>query len=246
MITQKLLYAMLLGMSIYVIHFHITNVEETYVIPEIDQGLIQSPINIITEDLITANHHIDPNYKPTHEEIIHKKHTVEVEYDPGSFIVFDDIKYTCNQFHFHTPSEHLIDGVTYPMELHLVHSEYDEKTQNDLYFVISVLFKMGEKNDFIDRLIQDIPKKVGKVTEHEDVFYNISDLIGNELKDYYHYTGSLTTHPYTETVNWAVLEHILEASPEQISFINQTEGNNARHIQSVNGRKIEIVHETGL
>ena len=246
MITQKLLYAMLLVMSIYVVHFHVTNEEETYVIPEFDQGLIQSPINIITDDLISANHHIDPNYKPTHEEIIHKKNTVEVEYDSGSFITFDDTKYTCNQFHFHTPSEHLIDGVTYPMELHLVHSVYEEKTNSNQYFVVSVLFKMGDKNDFIDQLIKDIPKKVGKVTEHEDVFYNISDLIGSELNDYYHYTGSLTTHPYTETVHWAVLEHVLEASPEQISLINQTEGNNARHIQSVNGRKIEIVHETGL
>lgn len=220
--------------------------EEAYVIPGLDHGLIQSPINIVTKDVVRAEHHIDPNYRPTHEEIIHEKHLVKVEYDSGSYITFDNVNYRCVQFHFHTPSEHLIDGVTYPMELHLVHTNFDDSTKTNHYFVISVLFKMGEENKFIGNLVKDIPLKTGKMVEHEDIYYNISDLIGNDLRDYYHYSGSLTTPPFTETVHWAVLEHILEASKEQIAQLNKLEGNNARHIQSVNGRKIEIVHERDM
>ena len=29
-----------------------------------------------------------------------------------------------NQFHFHTPSEHTINGVHYPLEMHMVHKLY--------------------------------------------------------------------------------------------------------------------------
>lgn len=29
--------------------------------------------------------------------------------------------YKMIQFHFHTPSEHLINGVHYPLEMHMVH-----------------------------------------------------------------------------------------------------------------------------
>ena len=58
--------------------------KEAYVLPGLDHGLIQSPINIITSDVTEAQHHIEPRYQPTHEEIIHKAYTVEVEYDSGS------------------------------------------------------------------------------------------------------------------------------------------------------------------
>lgn len=167
---------------------------------------------------------------------------MEIEYDSGSSLSFDGVNYECKQFHFHTPAEHLIDGITYPMEIHLVHSNIDS-TKNNHYFVISMLFRMGKKNDFLQDFIDNIPPGIGETAHYENKYFSIEDLVKVELKDYYHYTGSLTTPPYTETVHWAVSKHILEASPAQIAKLNQTEGNNARHIQSVNGRKIEIIHQ---
>ena len=56
---------------------------------------------------------------------------------------------------------------------------------------------------------------------------------------YFSYAGSLTTPPYTETVNWVVLQKVFEASPEQIQRINELEGNNARQIQELYGRKVK-------
>lgn len=217
--------------------------EHPYIIPGLDHGLLQSPINIITDSLTEGFHQIVANYQPSHKEISHLEHTVEIEYDSGSYITFDGINYSCRQFHFHTPSEHLIDGITYPMEIHLVHSNIGDSTKNHYYFVISVLFKMGRKNEFLQEFIDNVPNEIGDTVHYKNRYFNVSDLVKEELKDYYHYTGSLTTSPYTETVHWAVLKHILEASPEQVAKVNQIEGNNARHIQSVNGRKIEIIHQ---
>ncbi len=217
--------------------------EDPYTLPGLDHGLLQSPINIITDSLTEGNHQIIARYWPSHEEIRHLEHTVEVEYDSGSFLAFDGVRYECKQFHFHTPAEHLIDGITYPMEIHLVHSITDDSTKNHHYFVISMLFKMGRHNNFLQDFIDKIPNAIGETAHFDNTYFDLSDLVREELKDYYHYTGSLTTPPYTETVHWAVSNHILEASPGQIAKVNRIEGNNARHIQSVNGRKIEFIHQ---
>lgn len=217
-------------------------VEDPYVIPGLDHGLHQSPINIITDSLIEGSHQIIADYKPSHEEITHLKNTVEVEYDSGSFLSFDGVRYECKQFHFHTPAEHLIDGITYPMEVHLVHTNIDS-TQSHHYFVISMLFRMGQHNDFLQDFIDRVPEAIGDTAHFDNTYFDLSELVTEELKDYYHYTGSLTTPPYTETVNWAVSYHVLEASPAQIARLNKIEGNNARHIQSINSRKIEFIHQ---
>ena len=71
------------------------------------------------------------------------------------------------------------------------------------------LFKMGQANQFIDEFLNLIPQ-----TEH-------------------------TTTPHTETVEWFVFKHILQASPEQIAAINVIEGNNARRIQETFDRLID-------
>mgnify|MGYP001981778590 CR=1 FL=1 len=213
-----------------------------YILPDLDHGFHQSPINIITDSLQDANHQIMGNYKPSHEEIVHLENTVEVEYDSGSYLSFDGVQYSFKQLHFHTPAEHMIDGITYPMEIHLVHTNIDS-TENHHYFVISMLFKIGRYNYFLEDFINYVPSDVGDTVHFVDRYFNISDLLKKEFDDYYHYTGSLTTPPYTETVQWAVANHILEASPTQIAKLNKIEGNNARHIQSVNGRKIEFIHQ---
>lgn len=56
---------------------------------------------------------------------------------------------------------------------------------------------------------------------------------------YYQYRGSLTTPPYTESVEWLVLKDVFEASPEQIQRINQLEGDNARRVQALYNRVVE-------
>ncbi|HEX4850032.1 MAG TPA: carbonic anhydrase family protein, partial [Puia sp.] len=59
-----------------------------------------------------------------------------------------------------------------------------------------------------------------------------------ETNAYYTYKGSLTTSPYSETVEWVVLKHVLEASSDQIMKIEKMEGNNARHVHDLHDRKV--------
>lgn len=218
------------------------SVSDTYLLPDSGYHNLQSPININHLKVSEGYHELSANYLISHMQLAHLEHTVEVDYDPGSFILFDSSKYDLRQFHFHTPSEHLIDGVTYPLEMHLVHTLGMDSVGSAGYLVVALLFKAGAENRFLTEIIDKVPIKIGETSHRRHDFINIGDLIRNDLNKYYYYKGSLTTFPYTESVRWMVLTNIFEASPEQITRLNVLEGNNARHIQSINKRDIEVVH----
>lgn len=217
---------------------------ELYTLPGLDHGLIQSPINILTSTLQDADEH-EIEVKAVHDDkvtaIVNKGHSIELEFDPGTEVLFDGKVYDFKQAHFHTPSEHQIDGMTFPMEMHFVcvHKELDQ--EKPAYLVIAAFFKMGKENKFMNGFIDKIPDHENDTISVADDPVYIDDLIGdiNPDRKYYYYKGSLTTPPYTETVNWLILRDIVQASPEQIKVINDLEGNNARHVQAMFEREIE-------
>jgi len=219
--------------------------DDLYTLPGLEHGLIQSPINILTKSLRSASRH-EIEVTSMHDDkataVVNKGHTIELEFDPGTEVAFDGKVYAFKQAHFHTPSEHQIDGMTFPMEMHFVSEGIDQDSNNPEYLVIAVFFKMGEENRFISGFINKIPTHENDTVSLSDDSIYIDDLIGpiNPDREYYYYKGSLTTPPYTETVNWLILREIIEASPEQIKIINDLEGNNARHVQAQFGREIEV------
>lgn len=218
-------------------HGHAAAGSRGYIFPGLSHGLSQSPINIRSHsaDIGAEQHSVHVNYQKSGEKIVNKGHTIEVDYDEGSSITFDGKVYDFKQFHFHTPSEHLVDGVTYPMEMHMVHTL---RGHDSVYLVIGILFKEGEPNAFLDEFISHIPTEAGKTAAPAQAFVDINHVFDGD-DQYYTYQGSLTTPPYTETVRWGVLKRVHEASPEQIALFNELEGNNARHIQALNRREVQ-------
>ncbi|MEI8075598.1 MAG: carbonic anhydrase family protein [Bacteroidota bacterium] len=221
-----------------------TKFEQGYALPHSDKGNEQSPINILTASTTKANtKKVTLKFNIEINAVENLGHTVQIDFKEGSTTIKDGQTYLAKQFHFHTPSEHLMDGVTYPMELHLVNvlNDSNMKTKPQ-YMVVGILFKMGKANKFIDQFINAIPKEEhqkeaiqsGKVVL-EDLF---RDIPKSEDVTYFNYKGSLTTPPFSETVNWLVGKYILEASPEQIAAIEKIEGDNARHIQDLKDRKV--------
>lgn len=216
------------------------NSERIYALPGLKHGLLQSPVNILSGDVEGGSHKIalnlhdaDPNYLSNTGE------TIKLEFPEGSTASFDGRDYEIKQVHFHTPSEHQIDGVTYPMELHVV-SSIAPKTPDEppCYLVFAFLYRMGTADPFIASFLDRVPEEPGRqeLTPHQVHFSDADEtrIIG----DYYHYRGSLTTPPHTETVEWLVQKHIVQASPEQIRRINVLEGDNARHVQALYGRTV--------
>lgn len=201
----------------------------------LDPGASQSPINILSVRAVPGSHTTTLRYNTSHERVVNTGHSVQANYDEGSTVTFDGNVYDLVQFHFHTPSEHLIDGVRYPLEMHAVHVQ---RGYEDRYLVIAVLYRMGERNALVDALLDVLPEQEGMV-EMDDRMIDVREHIPEDMGTFYHYDGSLTTPPYTETVNWLILERIAEASPEQITRLGQVMGHNARQVQPDRGRVIE-------
>lgn len=215
---------------------------QNYSLPSLDPGLHQSPINIFTNRTKKEmNHdHFVVHFQDKVTAVENLGHTIQLDFNAGSTITINDKTYSFKQMHFHTPSEHLIDGMTFPMELHIVCATENAITPD--YLVIAVLFKMGDENQFINEFINLTPSHPLSKTVVKDNTIKLNDLLSlsptGDLGHHYHYTGSLTTAPYTETVDWFVLKKIYQASPEQIKTINSIEGNNARHIEPQNDRLV--------
>lgn len=218
-----------------------TQHEQLYSMTEADHGIRQSPINIISSNSKHAPlPKIAYNYHASTKTVVKLKHTVQVNYDAGNTLRYEGRLYDFKQFHFHTPSEHLIDGITYPMEMHMVHVLKQEGNQTPVYLVVGLLFKEGKANPFLDKFINAIPDSTGATNHLSNEFININELLAQAGSlHYYHYEGSLTTAPYTETVSWLLVKHVFEASPAQIEKMNSLEGNNARHVQELHDRKID-------
>jgi carbonic anhydrase len=216
-----------------------TSKTEPYTMPGLAHGLVQSPVNILTGEVEGAQHEIAINLHHADPEYLENKgHTIQLDFPKGSSVSFDGRTYELKQLHFHTPSEHQIDGVTFPMEVHVVNM-IEPKTPEGppRYLVMSFLYKMGTEDPFITSFLDEVPSEKGG----EELAPGTVELTAGDRNpdyEYYHYRGSLTTPPYTETVEWLIVREIQTASPEQIRRINLLE-DNARRVQALYGRKVE-------
>lgn len=206
-------------------------------------GTHQSPVNIIKKD-VKGGTTWSLDYKTTslriahHEhvdDIIDNGHTIQVTVDEGSTFTLEGKTYHLQQFHFHTPSEHTLDGKHLPMEMHLLHQSDDGSLA-----VIGVLFKEGaEPNENFNKLIANLPNAKGEDKHLPEVNLELNVHIPKD-KIAYHYTGSLTTPPCSENVQWLILQHFVSLTPEQIREFSSRIGPNSRPVQKLNDRTVHL------
>jgi carbonic anhydrase len=175
---------------------------------------------------ISHNQHVD--------ELINNGHTIQVTPQAGSSMSYGGKIYYLKQFHFHTPSEHTVDGKHSPLEIHLVHQADDESLA-----VIGVLVRQGKHNSNFDQLIRNLPNAPGEKKTHDSVNIDIKVNVPKDLYAY-HYVGSLTTPPCSENVQWLVLRTPISMSNEQINAFYSRLKNNNRPTQPVNKRTVTI------
>jgi carbonic anhydrase len=160
---------------------------------------------------------------------VNNGHTIQENLHPGNFATIQGRQYEAKQFHFHSPSEHRIDGKTFPLEIHIVHTNSVGQLA-----VLGILFEEGEENTMLNQLNGFRPAGLEPYTGPVD--YN---LIVTARTQYYVYNGSLTTPPCSEGVLWAVLKNPVTASGEQIDqFHAAMEADTNRPIQPRNARTI--------
>ena len=194
-------------------------------------GKRQSPIDI-RDGIQVDLEPIQFDYKPANFRVSDNGHSIQVTLMGGSISVLGQ-RYVLKQFHFHKPSEEMINGKRYDMVAHLVHQSDQGKLA-----VVTVLFERGNENPIMQMVWNNLPLEKGDDVTPPGQTIDLLRLLP-ENRNYFTYMGSLTTPPCTEGVLWLVLKQPVPASAEQIAIFSRLYNNNARPIQNSNGRLIK-------
>lgn len=211
-------------------------------------GKAQSPINI-DKGSVKGDANWSFDYKTTSLKIAHNEHmddildnghTIQVTVDEGSTFSFAGKRYDLKQFHFHAPSEHTIDGKNLPLEMHMVHQGEDKSLA-----VVSILFEEGTvPNENIAKIVANFPAEKGESKHITDVNLDLQVHLPKDNQAY-HYVGSLTTPPCSESVEWLVLKETNKVTADQAAAFATKIGPNNRPVQALNGRTVEQGDLTG-
>ncbi len=136
------------------------------------EGKMQSPIDITnpkTAELTDISIKFpSAEFTMTHNEhvkdIDNNGHTIQVDFEDESSdtLKIGDANYKLWQFHFHSPSEHTINGKNAAMEMHLVHKNGDNLA------VIGILIEQGaEDNKAFEPIWTKLPRKGQKGRKYQ-------------------------------------------------------------------------------
>jgi carbonic anhydrase len=199
--------------------------------PTCAKGKSQSPLDI-KGPFEKVKVSIATDYKNGPLKILNNGHTIQVNVEPGSKLRIDGVAFDLLQFHFHKPSEELIDGKPAAMVIHFVH-----KNAAGQLAVVGVLLKEGNENPGIKTLWANLPAKEGPEVMPENVSFNPTNLLPREM-DFFSYEGSLTTPPCTEKVKFFILKSQVNIARDQVGAFPFKK--NARPVQPLNERVIQI------
>lgn len=195
-------------------------------------GMSQSPIDIKKFQPIGLED-ITFNYQPEGMKVVNNGHTIQANIDAGSSITLDSVTFNLLQFHFHTPSEHTLLGRALPMEMHLVHKDADGNLA-----VVGVLINVGAANANYAEIWSHMPA-VADEEQSVPAPLNPVTLLPKDRRAY-RYSGSLTTPPCSEGVNWLLLANPIQMSNEQIAAFKMLFPLNARPVQPLHDRPVLV------
>jgi carbonic anhydrase len=199
-------------------------------------GREQSPVDIRTTTT-AALPVLRFNYRSNQlEGLTDNGKTIRVNYhapsDDNVLIVGAD-RYRLTQFHFHRPSEELVNGKRYDMVLHLMHEATDGRVAG-----VAVFLTSGKPNTTIQRLWEHAPTVVGTEERVPGIDVDPRTMLPRNTA-YYMYSGSLTAPPCTEGVTWFVLKTPVEISAAQIAAFAKRYPHDVRPVQPLNGRVVK-------
>ncbi|KAG2331920.1 hypothetical protein Bca52824_003100 [Brassica carinata] len=205
------------------------------------KGEMQSPIDLMHKRVRIVSHlgRLTRNYKPSNASLRNRGHDMMVRFEEGSSsIKINNIEYQLHQLHWHSPSEHTINGRRFALELHMVH-----ESLNGRMAVVTVLYKIGRPDSFLSLLENELSAMTDPNEEK-----NIGMIDPREIKfgsrKYYRYIGSLTIPPCTQNVIWTVVKKVKTVSRNQVRLlrvaVHDHSNTNARPVQPTNMRVVKF------
>ena len=196
------------------------------------EGTQQSPIDIAGYEKGDAEA-ISFAYSGDATGIANDGKFVRVEYLSGNTLGIGQRSYQLKSAHFHAPSEHQIDGVSYAAELHLVH----EDARGNLA-VVGLLYRLGTPDPVVQAVLDAAPPAGDTVFDVSGI--NAGEYVPGDLS-HYQYDGSKTTPPCDEPVAWYVMRQQETVSQEQVDALLELSGGpNNRPVQPIGDRVITL------
>ncbi|NUT49070.1 MAG: carbonic anhydrase family protein [Saccharothrix sp.] len=220
------------------------------VAPAQSQVPLQSPIDITPAAIrvdprlprlqISYGHHVDGDLHYVRKDataadgcaVRDHEETEEFEVEPGAgSVTLSGVRYDLVQFHFHTPSEHRFAGHADPLEMHLVH-----RSAAGALLVIGVPLRVGPAST-VDDVLAHLAPECGEEVHLGDLDLNTLLPLNRATA---RYTGSLTTAPFTEGVQWFLMGEKTVTRATVSRFQSLFHAGNARPAQPLNGRTVQV------
>lgn len=181
--------------------------------------------------------------------------TVEVVGEGGSMtLASKNQTFEFQQFHFHLPSEHLDNGTSMAMEMHMVFQSADAQIAvMGVYLDINnaaaaAAPATGAKKtkrqaaEVASEMIETVLGAVGEIsnpgTATKTPAFAMSGLVAMlSGTTFQSYSGSLTTPPCSEGVNWFVATEPLSVTLDSYKAARSVIGHNARFAQNAPGEE---------
>lgn len=220
---------------------HAVGVAAEVDLPPIKKG--QSPINLKVGHKQTLEMDIaDPKFIDYEKPVVFKPHEssghgISFNLEDGEtvpVVILDGVEYKLKQFHFHGPSEHLLDNRVLAAEVHFVH----RNAENELA-VVGLLFEIGAHNDAMQQIIDLTQVSKDSAVASVETALVPARIVLPDDRRVFRYFGSLTTPPYSENVKWQVFRIAGQMSAEQVERM-RTLGilNTAREEQIIGSRAV--------
>jgi carbonic anhydrase len=193
-------------------------------------GSQQSPIDIVA----AVRAQLPPIkfvWSQSADTIVNNGHTIQANFANGNSIMLGKDNYKLLQFHFHRPSEHLIEGKNFPMELHFVHQHASGGLA-----IVGVLMAIGRANSVFHNVVTTMPVEAGPAVKADKTINPNGMLPAN--RSYYRYPGSLTEPPCSETVEWLLMVTPIQVAEADVAAFAKAYPMNARPVQKANRRDI--------
>ncbi|KAI0405586.1 carbonic anhydrase [Xylaria palmicola] len=171
--------------------------------------------------------------------------TIEVVMEGlGGTLELEGQEFELKQFHFHHPSEHIDNGVTLPMEMHMVFSREEEIAVVGVYIDLvdtpsvnsTRLLPRLASSTMLETIFSSIEGIATPGTKTKTPAFSMTEL--SELlatADFQRYSGSLTTPPCSEGVTWSVSTKKLMLSRQTFVKVRDVVGFNSRFVQNLPG-----------
>ncbi len=149
---------------------------------------------------------------------------------PANTIMLRGESYTLEQFHVHTPSEHSMGGMSFPMELHLVH----RGGSRAFAVVVAVMIEeSAEENPELAKVWNQFSAcPEAAPTMLQNVTVDVASFLPANTA-HFEYDGSLSTPPCTRVTHWIVMTEPIFASSAQIARFKDSLGQTNRPTQPI-------------